>query len=428
MSNDLIHIAQRIHQTPLLIHPAKLEVIVSILGARIGAGDFQLDLPEADMNRFVGTPAREQRPMGLSNAHKGVAIIPVEGTLVNRGAWLGSKSGMTSYEGLKAQLFDAAADPEIKSIMLDINSAGGEAGGAFDLANAIREVKSSKRVVALVNDMAASAAYAIASAANEIVVSPTSTTGSIGVVMTHLDRSAEMAAKGIKPTFIYAGAHKVDGNPYMPLPEGVRADLQASVDNYYEQFVNAVAAGRGMRFSADQARATEARMFIGAEAIKLGLADRIGSFETTLADLTAATSGRRQSIEQRGVISMSHTEGVPAADLAGNEVEAQEAQLDVVAEDAFIAGTEAERARIGAIIRSEHSKDRMDLAMSLALDTSLSFIEAEKVLASAPINQSIAARAAAAPEVGAEFTAEAPAKPKAASWDKALARVNARIG
>lgn len=427
MASDLIHIAQRIHQTPLLIHPAKLEVIVSILGARIGAGNFELDLPEPDMNRFVGTPARQSRPMGMSSAFKGVSIIPVEGTLVNRGAWLGSKSGMTSYEGLKAQLLDAAADPEIKSIVLDINSPGGEAGGAFDLAQTIRDVKTQKRVVAVVNDMAASAAYAIASSASEIVASSTSSLGSIGVVMTHLDRSAEMQAKGIKPTFIYAGAHKVDGHPFAPLPDNVRADLQAAVDSYYEQFVSSVAAGRGQRLSADQARATEARMFIGAEAVKLGLADRVGSFENVLADLTAASTGKRQSIEQTGAIQMAHNEGVSAAETAENQVEANEAHLDVVAEDAFVAGTEAERARIGAIIRSSEAEGRADLALSLALDTSLSVIEAEKVLAASPKSMSIAARAAGLPEVGAAV-AETPAKPAKASWDSAIARVNARVG
>ena len=428
MSNDLIHIAQRIHQTPLLIHPAKLEVIVSILGARIGAGNFELDLPDADMNRFVGTPARQSRPAGMSAAYKGVSIIPVEGTLVNRGAWLGSKSGMTSYEGLKAQLFDAAADPEIKSILLDINSPGGEAGGAFDLAQAIRDVRATKRVVAVINDMAASAAYAIAASASEIVASQTSSVGSIGVVMTHLDRSTEMQAKGVKPTFIYAGAHKVDGHPFAPLPDNVRADLQAAVDAYYEQFVNSVAAGRGQRMSADQARATEARMFIGAEAVKLGLADRMGSFENVLADLTAASTGKRQSIEQTGAIQMAHSEGAPAAETAGNQIEANEAQLDVVAEDAFIAGTEAERARIGAILRSTEAEGRFDMAMSLAIDTSLSVIEAEKVLAVAPKSQSIAARAAGVPEIGATVADETPAKPAKATWDNAIARINARVG
>jgi ClpP class serine protease len=74
--------------------------------------------------------------------------------------------------------------------------------------------------------MAASAAYGLASAANEIVISPTSIVGSIGVVMLHADRSGELAAQGVKPTLIFAGSHKVDGNPFEPLSDAVRADLQ----------------------------------------------------------------------------------------------------------------------------------------------------------------------------------------------------------
>ena len=127
------------------------------------------------------------------------------------------------------------------------------------LADLIRSVRQTKPVTAFVNDMAASAAYGIASAANEIVVSPTSIVGSIGVVMLHADRSGELAAQGVKPTLIFAGSHKVDGNPFEPLSDAVRADLQASVDAHYRQFLDTVAAGRGRKLTADMARATEAR-------------------------------------------------------------------------------------------------------------------------------------------------------------------------
>jgi membrane-bound ClpP family serine protease len=87
---------------------------------------------------------------------------------------------------------------EVQSILFDIDSPGGEAAGMFNLAATIREARKWKRVVASVNDIAASAAYGIASAADEIVVSPTSIIGWIGVVMMHLGRSGELAANGIR--------------------------------------------------------------------------------------------------------------------------------------------------------------------------------------------------------------------------------------
>lgn len=430
MSGDLINIAARLCNTPLLIHPAKAEVLMWLLSERMGATALELDLPEADMSRFFGTSARVNRPEGLSRAHKGVSIIPVEGTLVNRGAWLGSKSGMTSYEGIKAQLMDAAADPEIKSILLDINSPGGEAGGAFDLAAAIRDVRTQKPVVASVNDMSASAAYAIASAADQVVVSPTSVVGSIGVVMTHLDRSGELAQKGIKPTMIYAGAHKVDGHPYGPISENVRSDLQVHVNQIYDQFLNTVAEGRGARFSADQARATEARTFTGTEAVKLGLADRVGTFESVLSELAAANPGRRSATERNGVNHMARTEGAPAAENAGISAEAHEAAVSAARTEAHAAGVAegavAERARIQSILTSEAADGRHGQAMALALSTGLSVEEAEKVLAATPKSSGIAARAAALPEIGA--SAQVEPKAKSASWDNAIERVNKRLG
>ena len=171
--------------------------------------------PEA--NRFTGSSRRADGTTSMMRTADGVAIIPVLDTLVNRGAWLDSRSGLTSYEGIAAQLRAAGSDPEVRSVLLDISSPGGEAAGMAGLADLIRSVRQTKPVTAFVNDMAASAAYGIASAANEIVISPTSILGSIGVVMLHADRSGELAAQGVKPTLIFAGSHKVDGNPFEPL-------------------------------------------------------------------------------------------------------------------------------------------------------------------------------------------------------------------
>jgi hypothetical protein len=111
---------------------------------------------------------------------------------------------ITSYEGLAAQLRAAGQDPEVRSVLLDISSPCGEAAGMAGLAGLIRSVRQTKPVTAFVNDMAASAAYGIASAANEIVISPTSIVGSIGVVMLHADRSGELAAQGVKRTLTHS--------------------------------------------------------------------------------------------------------------------------------------------------------------------------------------------------------------------------------
>jgi signal peptide peptidase SppA len=283
-----VEIASRVFGTPLFMHPQKAEIVAWALRDRIAPG-VSIAEPDAnglDANAFVGSRSRPNGRRALARAREGVAIIPVLGSLVNRGAWIDARSGVTSYEGVAAQIRDAATDTAISSILLDIDSPGGEATGMFGLAATIREVRKKKRIVAVVNDMAASAAYGIASAADEIVISPTSIVGSIGVIMIHLDRSGELAASGIKPTLIYAGDHKVDGNPFGPLSKEVAADIQRDVMTFYDRFTETVAAGRGSRLSTSAARETKARTFIGTDAIKVGLADRVASFDHVLAELT----------------------------------------------------------------------------------------------------------------------------------------------
>lgn len=441
----LIHIAERILNTPLLIHPMKAEIIFSILQDRLGDGvslDLDFDMKSPEASRFIGSQDRSERKMGLAQAHNGVANISIIGSLVNRGAYLGANSGMTSYEGLGAQFDDVAGDSEIHSVIMDIDSPGGEALGMFGLAAKIREVRKAKRIIAVVNDMAASAAYGLAAGADQIVVSPTSMLGSIGVVMMHMDRSGELAKRGIKSTLLYKGSHKVDGNSFGPLTDEVKADMQAVVDQFYEQFIATVDAGRGERFDAKAARATEAQTYIGAEAVKLGMADRIGTFAEVLNELVSSqrngriTSSRRTlmetNVKDAPVVVTGHTTEHMNAEIAKAVAEATAKFTKV--------GAEAERTRIVAIMRSEPAKGREAQALAFALDTTISAEEANKVLAASPLAapptapvKTVAERAAAnLGQIGAdedntpEGKAAAMATAKA-GWNTAVEAVNSRI-
>lgn len=443
MPGQLLRLSHRILNTPLLIHPAKAEIILGALSGRIGlnASLFEaeegLDAPDA--SRFVGSARRADGTMSMTRTADGVALIPVLDTLVNRGAWLDSRSGLTSYEGLAAQIRAAASDPEVSSILLDISSPGGEAAGMSSLADLVRQVRDTKTVTAFVNDMAASAAYGIASAASEIVVSPTSTVGSIGVVMLHADRSGELAAQGVKPTLIFAGSHKVDGNPFEPLSDAVRADLQASVDAHYRQFLETVAAGRGRKLTADMARATEARTFIGADAVRLGLADRIASFDEVLASLSQTTrpSGRAA---RKGGISMSTedlavaAEAAPVAPIAPAQALRLETPVPQPAarlDEAVAAARLEERTRIRAIVNCEAAEGRGAQALMLATETALSIGEAEKILTASPKEsrvEALAQRASAGPEFGSSRDERPdPAARAEEGWKRAIANANRRF-
>jgi len=337
--SQLIHIADRVLNRPLLVTRDKAQVILSALAGRIG-----VNAPE--MSRFEGSnwDGAEWKPYKVTR--EGVGIVSITGSLVNRGAWIGANSGLTSYEGIRHQLKKALEDDAVHAVILDLHSPGGEAVGAFETAEAVRKLAATKRTVAVVNGMAASAAYAIASGAAEIVTTETGVSGSIGVVLLHADFSRQLDREGITPTLIFAGEHKVDGNPFEPLPKNVRTDLEAEVNAFYDLFIRTVALGRGDRLTAEMARATQARTFIGQQAVGAGLADRVGTFESVLAEFSRdPVSAGRTTSGMKGN-AMTEKTGAPAAENAGiaktdHDKAVADARAAGVAE-----GTKAEQDRV----------------------------------------------------------------------------------
>lgn len=210
-------------------------------------------------------------PEQLYDLVDGVAIIRIYGPLFDDDLIL-PRLGMSGYGGLMAQYEAAQADPIIKGVFFDINSPGGLAAPALeDLANDIFRGRSTKPSIANVRHFATSAAYWIASAATVVTIPTLGEVGSIGVWTLHLDVSGALEQAGIVPTLIWAGDHKVDGQPFKPLPENVRADWQEEVDALRVRFAEAV--GRGRNTSVDALMKTEARLYRGEQARQIGLAN-----------------------------------------------------------------------------------------------------------------------------------------------------------
>lgn len=447
-------IASRIFGRPLLIHPGKAEIILSVLADRldIQAADIEEDderllaifrrmrdeSPAA--NRMLGEPGgppdesgRRASPLYMNAG--GVALIPIIGSLANRGAYIGQSSGVTSYEGLAMQIAGAARDPKVGATLLDIDSPGGEALGLSNLADVMRIARTHKPITAVVNDVATSAAYAIAAQANEIVVSPTSVTGSLGVLMVHRDVSKSLERRGIKPTLIFAGAHKVDGNPFEPLPESVRADLQAEVNSVYEGLVTTVASGRPS-LSESAIRATEAKTYLGAKALEKGLADRVGTFADVFPALSRLAQ-RRLTGERPATMTtpaLAPAESMTQAQLdkaiadaraEGHTTGTAEGRTAGIAEGIAQATT-----RLTAILTSEHAKDRLPHAVKLALGKA-SAEDAVAILADLPVTT--AAEGVKTPPLAARGTEPVAGDNKgggqpmqkqeiASMWDKSLAK------
>lgn len=270
----LPHLATRVFDTPLLIAPQKLEVILGVLAPRLG-----VDAPE--LVAAVASQPAVRKPYEVTQ--DGIAVIPIEGTLVHKAYGLDAVSGLCSYVELQREIEDAATDPAIKAILLDIDSPGGEVAGVFELADTIYAARSVKPVVAVANADAFSGAYLLASAAERVYAGQTSGLGSIGVIVTHLDVSGSDEKRGYKYTTIHAGARKADFNPHMPLSEEAFAAIEAHVNRTYEMLVEAVCRNRGLSVAA--IRDTEAALYFGGDAITARLADRLGTRKDALADL-----------------------------------------------------------------------------------------------------------------------------------------------
>ena len=316
---DLPHLAGRLLDAPLLVHRAKLETILGVMLPRLRG--------EALRPAMV-TPARSYELCD------GIAILPILGTLVRRTVGLEVQSGLTSYADIQHLLSQAIQDPAVKAILLDIDSAGGEAGGVFDLAEAIYSARQIKPVWAVANEEAFSAAYALASAAERVFLPRTGGVGSIGVIAVHLDQSRAEAEAGLSYTAIYAGARKNDASRHEPLSDPARAVLQGEVDRIYDLFVESVARQRKLSFEA--VRATEAGLFFGEQALKAGMADDLGTFEDAFAALKSSLSLSPNPNRKELLMSTPETipdpQPDPAAALAQARAEAKAETLAYVAE------------------------------------------------------------------------------------------------
>jgi len=291
---------------PLLVTPDMLDLGVqwanrtmNLNVINIGAPATPQVMEDDDYSSVRMERMEEQRRAAI--AQTGVEVLPVHGVLVSRGSHMNPCETMTSYEGLRQQLKAAVADPLVEHIVLDIDSPGGSAVGAFELAADIRALAQQKPITGLVNFMAYSGGYLIGSACSELVVSQTSGVGSIGVIASHMDRSKLEENMGVKVTTVFAGAHKNDLSPHEPISDQSLKVLQDIVQESYQLFVSAVAEYRGL--TPEQVMATEAALYRGKAGIAAGLADRLQSPQDAVDHISRAVANSR-AMRQQGRIGL----------------------------------------------------------------------------------------------------------------------------
>jgi len=320
--------------TPWAILPAKLAVLEDIVLRHVNGE--KLD-PEEVQSRIHGAMRPAQRLAEDPHAQeaglvsKKVAVLPLFGSIFPRANLMTEVSGATSTEMFGKQFDALVNDPSIDAIVLDVDSPGGQVGGVQELADKIYEARGNKPIVAVANHTMASAAYWIASAVDKVYASPSADIGSIGVFAVHQDVSQALENDGVKVSIIKAGKYKAEGNPYQPLTEEAQANMQASVDEVYGKFVEAVARNRGVSVDVVKTSYGEGRVLSADQAVAIGMADEIA----TLDDVIHSFFNGSQATAQPENLSEAETQAVsargqvPAAEISAND-EAQARRMALV--------------------------------------------------------------------------------------------------
>jgi signal peptide peptidase SppA len=283
-SRQYQHVAAAVFRQPWAILPEKLAAIGELVAMRIDG----LRADPAHVAAIVAA-AREAEVAHAAAAgpqrSKGMtAVLPLTGTLLWRSGPMEQMSGAVSLQQW-GQAFDAAMnDDRIKSIVIDVDSPGGTVDGVPETAAKVFAARGRKPVTAVVNTLAASAAYWIATAASELVITPSGMAGSVGVYVLHEDDSAAVENAGVRFTFIEApqGGHKTEGNPFAPLSEESAAHYQGMVNELYGQFVADVAKHRGVTEAAVRSDYGQGRVLLAKDALRARMVDRVATLEQVL--------------------------------------------------------------------------------------------------------------------------------------------------
>lgn len=297
-----LHFLAHALRTPWAMEPGAMAAYASILARayapRLGirAGDHRDDT-EYDDGRPMAREPKAARA-GAQRATGTIALIRVFGAIVQRGADLGPCEGGTGCEDISASLDAAMADETVSQVLMQFSTPGGSVFGVDELAAKIRSLRGTKPIVGICDSMAASAGYYLASQCSELYCTPGGQAGSIGVYCAHEYVGKALENAGVSIEIIRAGKHKIEANPFEPLTDDARADMQADVDRYYGMFLSAVAKGRGC--SIDQVRdgMGEGRMFGAQDALKAKMIDGVASFEQVVRKMAGASRSRAQAKAQ----------------------------------------------------------------------------------------------------------------------------------
>ncbi|QIQ74212.1 S49 family peptidase [Pseudomonas coronafaciens] len=293
----------------------------------------------------TGIRLENSRTVSVRN---GVAIIPVVGPVFRYANLFTEISGATSTQLLATDLQSALDDPNIKSIILNIDSPGGVAAGINELADQIHAGRARKRIVAYVGGTGASAAYWLASAASEIVIDETALLGSIGVVV---EAVVEGEASSGRKRYQIVSRNAPNKRLDMATEEG-RSKVGETVDAMGDVFVAKVARNLGVASDAVPAMGDFGGLRVGAAAVESGLAHRLGSLEGLITELAKPAATQPRTFTMTTVNSTAQLREALAAGTDPNTIkiaQASQSELETARTQASTQAVTAERERIKGI-------------------------------------------------------------------------------
>lgn len=387
---------------PLALEAGYARTFFSALSQRLNNVQQLVDvdgsvLTASDMKKEAASFSPRRSTERSYQVVNGIAIVPISGTLVHKYGYIRPISGMTGYDGVDYRIREALSDPEVKAIMLDMDTPGGMVAGCFDLADKIAEWRKVKPIWSLGYDMHCSAGQMIASACSRRLITQTGVAGSVGVIMAHTNIEKMLDQQGVEITLITAGSHKADGHPYAALPKEVKEKWQKELESNRQMFANKAATYMGV--DVKQILATEAETYEGQAAVDVGFANEVVNgldaiqimsdhfkHSKTTVDMGAAMSVVDPNVPSAAQPSATAPAPQPAASAPANDAAPAPTQAPAQSasqEDSDTAA-KAERARCMGILALPEAEGRRELAMHLASNTSFSVEEAKGVLAVAP--------------------------------------------
>lgn len=333
MAHEIYRLREKLCNTPHLIHPSSFETIIDYVEKRCEDGE---------PGEAVQTTSRYSYNEDLQ-----VAVLNIDGPLTYKPVtMMGFDCGGTSYQQLKED-FSYLVESGAKTVALNISSGGGEAYQVFATARYIKElaVKNEVKLISFVDGMAASAAYALASIGDEIILNEGSEVGSIGVVVRLLNNSKQLEKEGVQRIFVTAGDSKVPFDKEGNFRDGFLADLQEKVDFLYDEFTEFVATNRSL--SVDAVRATEAKTFLPEKALQLGLADSVMNSEEFYTYLADSVQRKENTMLKTKLFGMNNKE--ETIDMSVNMAQLEELQTQLSQYEAQLSTLQASLEEMGGV-------------------------------------------------------------------------------